>query len=66
MNLTIFDVLKADKELKKLKEEAHALTGIWPAFNFEEFADIEEFKESIRKDIALAKEKKEVNKVGEK
>ncbi len=56
--MKIMQMLRADEELKELKKQYFELTKTYPAFNYDQFWSIDEFKDCIRKEIKEIKEKK--------
>lgn len=56
--MDIFDILMSDEELKELRKQYFELTKKYPAFNYDQFWSIEEFKDCIRKEIKEIKDKK--------
>ena len=49
--MDLFDKLR-EAEIMELRKKCHEITGKWPAYHWECFGSIDEYKEHMRKIIA--------------
>ena len=50
MNMNLFEKLR-EPEIMELKKKCHEITGKWPAYHWDCFRSIDEYKEHMRKII---------------
>lgn len=47
--MKIVEMINNDKEIRELKNKIHEKTGVWYPYNYDEYYNLDDYKDKLRK-----------------